>query len=567
MFRGHAPSSSLASWTTALTFVAAAFCSGTASADSLLVVNAHIYTGTPGHLFAEAMAVKDGRISAVGSTADIEKQRQSDSRVLDLGGKTVIPGFIDSHVHSMFGSMALYGLNLYSPERTVSPVTQPDEFVAAFKSYAAAHAKDKIIFGRVAFNPQQAPSRALLDKAVPDRPLVIHNTSEHSLWVNSKALELAGITNKPVPNADEDKGIFRNPDGSPTGVIREIGMEVMERAVLKTLTTEEKLSLLRAGMSYLNSFGITTVINATGDLDQIELFGALRDRNELTVRTRNSFGAVAYPHHLTPQFLKDLETAKTKYHDDWVAANLVKFFADGASGPWPPIYTAQQFKDLIFDLDSRGYQIMTHALQADSAKMVLDGYEALEAAHGKRDRRLRMEHADRINKEDLPRFAKLSVSASMQPMFCCGPEGDGTMTRDQWNSIVSSGANIMFSSDWPCTWPPNPLQGIQQAVTREVWSRGEAGNPAPRVDLGGTSTPAERLSVEVAVNAYTRNGAYAAFMDQKLGTLEPGKLADFAVLSQDIFSTAPQAIATTRVVETVVGGRTVYSAANAPYTH
>jgi predicted amidohydrolase YtcJ len=518
------------------------------SAGALAVVNGHIYTGDPKQPFVEAMAVRDGKIAAVGSTADIQKNKPANARVLDLGGKTALPGFIDSHTHTMWGSMALYGINLSTPERTISPATQPQEFVAAIKAYAAQHPKDKIIFGRASFSPVAATSKDLLDQAVPDRPLVVHNTSEHSLWVNSKALAMAGITNKPVANAEEDKGIFRNPDGSPSGVIRELSMEVIERAVLPMLTQEEKLNLLKAGQHFLNSFGITTTINATGDLAEIELYGTLRDRNQLTVRTRTAFGAVAYPHKLTTQFLKDLEAARTKYHDDMVSANLVKFFADGASGPWPPIYTPQQFKDLIFEIDSRGYQIMTHALRSDSATMVLDGYEALEAAHGKKDRRLRMEHAGSVTPQDVPRFGKLSVAASMQPMFCCGPEGAATVPY-QAKSVIDSGATVIFSSDWPCSWPPSPLQGMQQAMTRKV-TRGTE---------GGFNTPSERLSLAQALDAYTKNSAYEAFMDTKIGTLEVGKYADFVVISADIFSVRPEAIAATRVLDTVLGGQTVYS--------
>jgi len=542
---------------TAMVFTASS--SPSAWADSLLAINGHIYTGNPKQPFVEAIAVKDGRIVAVGTTAEIQKQKQSDSRILELGGRTVVPGFIDSHVHSLFGSMALYGLNLHTLERTISPIAQPEQFVAAWRAYAAEHPKDKVLFGRLAFNPQQPPPRALLDRAVSDRPVIIHNTSEHSLWVNTKALELAKIGNKPVPNAEEERGIFRNPDGSPTGVIREISMEIVERAVLPQLTQDEKLSLLKAGTQYLNSFGITTVVNATGDLAEIELYGALRDRKELTVRTRTAFGAVAYPHQLTPQFLKDLDTARTKYNDDWVSANVVKFFADGASGPWPPVYTLDKFKELIIDLDKRGYQIMTHALQPDSAKMVLAGFEALEKANGKRDRRLRLEHGGRIENVDLPKVTQLGVSVSTQPAFCCTPNEENGLVNNPWATLSKQGANVLFSSDWPCSWPPSPVMGIQQAIMRENFSRGDPLNPGPRARTGGSSVPSESLDVTAAVNAYTKNGAYAAFMDQKLGTLEVGKYADFAVLSQDIFVVPASVIGQTLVDETVVNGKTVYT--------
>ncbi len=161
------------------------------------------------------------------------------------------------------------------------------------------------------------------------------------MWINSKALELAGITARPAENAIEDAGIVRDPDGSPTGVIRELSMEIVQRAVLAALSTEEKLAMLRKGIRALNQLGITTAVNATGDLSQIELYATLRDRGELTIRTRNSFGTLAMPQRLTPQFLSDLELARKRYDDDWVSANLVKLFTDGASGPWPPIYKSR----------------------------------------------------------------------------------------------------------------------------------------------------------------------------------------------------------------------------------
>jgi predicted amidohydrolase YtcJ len=318
------------------------------------------------------------------------------------------------------------------------------------------------------------------------------------------------------------------------------------------------------------------VVNATGSLSETELFAALRDRGELTVRTRNSFGAVAVKHHLTPQFLADLETARSRYHDDWVSANLVKFFADGGSGMIPPlVYDPADYKKLVLELDKRGYQVMTHALRGDSVHMVLDTYEEVAKANGPRDRRFRMEHAEIFPPEDLPRFAKLGVVVSTQPSFCCNDIGtnfdpqDKTPT-DRWRSLEQSGATLAFSSDWPCTWPPDPFVGMLQVVRRTVWHAAATSSMVGGIFDGGGQggavpslsayVPEESITVEQAVKAYTFGSAYARFSENRLGTLEDGKEADLAVLSQDIFSAATGDLAKTRVVMTMVGGKVVFAA-------
>ena len=334
--------------------------------------------------------------------------------------------------------------------------------------------------------------------------------------------------------------------------------------------------MVKAATHYLNSFGITSVVNATGDLAEIRLYATLRDRGTLTVRTRTAFGSVAVQHHLTPEFLANLEEARRLYHDDWVAANLVKFFADGSTGLIPPlVYTPQHYSELVMELDQRGYQLMTHALRADSVHMVLDTYERLEQAHGPRDRRLRIEHADLIDAADLPRFAALGVVADMQPTFCCGDDGTNLdpaneVASDRWQSLRRSRATVAFSSDWPCTWPPDPFVSIQQATTRQIWRSADtaniAGEPldgaaqAGALPTGAVYLPAEQMTVEEALRAYTRGSAYAAFAEDKLGTLEVGKFADLAVLSQNIFAVSHQSIGKTHVTMTLVGGNIVYTA-------
>jgi predicted amidohydrolase YtcJ len=546
-------------------------------AGDTLLIHGHVYTGNPKAPWAQALAITGTRIEAVGSDQEILRRQQAKSDVIDLHGQTVIPGISDSHTHMWFGAMELHGFNLSTPESSITP-DNPDAIVAKIKAFAADHPNDKVLIGRADFGtvPPAVPTHELLDRAVSDRPVIIHNTSEHALWVNAKALAFAGITDQPVADRAEERNVIRDASGHPSGLLLEAAMELVERAVFAALSREEKLALLRDASHYLNTFGITSVVNATGSLPEIELYAALRDRGELTVRTRNSFGAVAVNHHLAPQFLADLEKARSQYHDDWVSANLVKFFTDGGSGMIPPLtYEPAEYKKLVMELDKRGYQIMTHALRGDSAHMVLDTYEEVEKANGPRDRRLRMEHAEIFPTEDLPRFAKLSVVVSTQPSFCCSDIGsnfdpqDKTPT-DRWRSLEQSGATLAFGSDWPCTWPPDPFVGMQQVIRRTVWHSAAASAMVGGVFDGGgqggavptlsSYVPEESITVEQAVNAYTLGSAYARFSENQLGTLVPGKEADLAVLSQDIFSAPAGGIAKIHVVMTMVGGKVVFTA-------
>lgn len=548
-----------------LVLTAAAAASSLVASDTLLI-HGHIYTENDKMPWAQAVAITGERIDAIGTDADIMKHKDAKTNVIDLGGRTAIPGISDAHTHTWFGALALHGFNLATPELHISP-DEGDALVAKIKAYAASHPKDKVLFGRVQFstNPGTPATRQLLDRAVSDRPIVIHNTSEHSLWVNSKALELAGVTKKPVADPLEEKFVVRDSNGEPTGVLVDPAMQLMVRA-LPAMPMDEKLALLQNAEHYLNSFGITSVNNATGNLAEIEAYGALRDRGQLTIRTRTAFAEVSVNQHLTPQFLADLDTARTTYHDDWVEGNLVKFFADGAgsttalldppaNGPHAkPWYKPEDYQKLITELDKRGYHIMTHAIGDAATRMVLDAYEKLEQTNGMKDRRLRMEHVGNITPQDLPRFAKLHVIADLQPAFCCGPENPARKSN-QWQSLEKSGATLIFSSDWPCSWPPDPFAGIQQVLTRVARPFGSFEiKPGPPQ----YNAPEERLTVEQAVTAYTKSSAYARFAEDKFGTLEAGKYADLVVLTQDIFSVPADTIGKTRAWMTMAGGKVVY---------
>src|ERR1700733_9059327 len=511
------------------------------SSDTVLV-NGHIYTANTQNRWVEALAITGDKIDAVGSNAEIAHHRAANTKVVDLQGKTVIPGITDGHVHLWFGALALHGFNLSTPESNITSKA-PDLLLGKIKDYAARHPKDQVIFGRGQFitdfsasgNTFKKPivTHQLLDRAVPDRPLVIHDVSEHALWVNQKMLDLAHISDPPFPDRSIEENILRDSNGHRTGVVMEGAMEMVEQA-LPDPPLETRFEWLGQALHYLNSFGITSATMATGSLADVELYGKMRDRGLLTLRTRTAFGAVAVNHPLTPQFLADLDKARTTYHDSWVSANLVKFFSDGLTDP--PVYTQEELNKLYVELDKRGYQLMTHSTGVDSARMVLDAYQNAEKINGPRDRRFRMEHADYLNPEDVARFRQLSVIARMQPGFCCNAGGLGKVKIATWNSLIQAGAKVTFSSDWPCTWPPDPMAAIEETMTREVLREVTPRGPVGKIQY---DQPRERLSVEQSALAYTRDAAYANFADKTSGTLEPGKFADLAVLSRDIFSAKP----------------------------
>jgi len=546
-----------------------------ALASETLLLHGHIYTGNPRAPWAAALSVSGSRIDGVGTDEEIVKRGGPKSRVVDLHGRTVIPGIVDSHSHVLWGAFALRGFNLSTPEWTITP-DQDERLVEAIRAYAAAHRTEPIVFGRADFStvPPTTPGHEQLDRALADRPIVILNTSGHAYWLNAAAISAAGVTNRPVADPDEERGVIRDASGNPSGMFFEAAMEIVYRGILARVAEEEQLAMLRVAVHHLNTYGITSVVNATGNLREIGLFARLKERGQLTVRTRTAFGAVAVRQRLTPEFLSALEEARRRYHDAWVSANLVKLFADGSTGLVPPlVYEPHEFADLVVELDKRGYQIMTHTQRIDALHMILDAYQRALETNPPRDRRMRIEHVFLAENADIARFGELGVIAAMQPTFCCSENGSFNylpqpVPTDQWRSLKSAGATLAFGSDWPCTWPPDPFVGMQEAVTRQVWRApglvGVAGEPfdgsaqAGAVATGDSYLPQERLSIQEAVDAYTQGAAYAAFLDDQVGTLERGKEADLAVLSQNILAVPALEISKTRVLMTMVGGRVVY---------
>lgn len=558
-----------------LLLVVAGMCSGSPAKGGLhadlLLLNGRIYTANPAQPWARAIAIRGERILAVGEEQVIRSFQGPQTAVIDLGGRMAMPGIIDSHLHFLDGSLAMNQLNL-DDAYTVAEIQR------RVREFAAAHPERPWLLGRGwlydAFKPSGLPIKGLLDAIVPDRPVVIECYDGHSVWVNSKALALAGI-NKDTPDLTRDGvvvgTIVRDPTtGEATGVLKEEAVELVRR-VIPQPSREEKLRAIRAGLQEANRHGLTSVVNASGSLEEMELYSELRGKGKLTVRMTT---ALMMEPKLTEKTLAMYEEGRRRFNDEWVRGGVIKAFMDGVveshtaamlepysddphlSGSMN--YTPQQFRDIVVELDRRHFQVMTHAIGDRAVRTVLDAYQAAEQINGPRDRRLRIEHIEIINPQDIPRFGRLGVVASMQP-FHCYPEPNlfNIWARNigpkrlpysfAWHDLAAAGAKLAFGSDWPVV-SLDPFIGIQNAVTRQDWD----GRPHE----GFVS--AQKVTLDQTLAAYTRDGAYAEFEENQKGTLEPGKLADVIVLSQDLFAVKPLEIRKTSVVLTIVGGRIVY---------
>lgn len=537
----------------------------------LLLLHGRVYTANPHQPWVQAIAIGGGKILAVGSDADLDHYR-STARIIDLAGRMAMPGIIDSHLHFLEGSLALdqFALDdLY----TVAGIRQ------RIKEFAASHPHEPWLLGRGwvydAFKPSGLPDKKILDEIVPDRPVVVDCYDGHSIWVNSKALALAHITRE-TPDVKQGATvvgiIVRDPaTGEPTGVLKEQAGHLI-RDLIPPPTREKKLQALLAGLKEANLHGVTSVVNASGSLEEMELYAGLRTQGRLTVRMKT---ALMMKPQLSAATLAEFEQGRRRFHDDWLSAGLIKAFMDGVVEshtaamlqPYADAphlsgalnYTPEQFRANVVELDRRYFQVMTHAIGDRAVRTTLDAYQAAGEENGGRDRRFRVEHIETINPADIARFGSLHVIASMQP-YHCYPEPNliNVWARNigparlpysfVWHDLAAAGATLAFGSDWPVV-SLDPFIGIQNAVLRQD----DNGNPP------GGWIGKQRVTLDQTLAAYTRDAAYAEFEETTRGSLEPGKLADVIVLSQDLFKIAPLAIHRTRVQMTIVAGRVVYS--------
>jgi predicted amidohydrolase YtcJ len=546
-----------------------------APADTILV-HGRIYTVDSKHPWAEAIAIRGERIVAVGTDREILRYRGATTKVIDARGRLVLPAFTDSHVHFMDGSTSLQHVAL-DDAKTIAEIQQ------RVKAYAAAHPKDPWILGRgwtyPVFAPSGLPNKRYLDEIVPDRPVYLEGFDGHTWWANSKALAAAHI-NKETPDPAGGT-IVRDPaTGEPTGAIKEDAADAVVRRAIPEPSRPEKLQALRVGIKLANQLGLAWVhvlggVNAgRDDLQNVDLLEELRRNGELTLRFYLAYRLD--PPEMTARQLQAIIQDQQRYHDDWIAAGSAKIFLDGVIEthtaamlePYSddPRLTGQllwdpdKYKDLVAQLDRQGIQVFTHAIGDRAIRLALDAYEAAAEKNGTHDLRHRVEHIEDPAAADIPRFGKLGVIASMQPLHAY-PDDDTLKSwapnlgpeRAQrgwpWHSIQAAGGVLAFGSDWPIV-TLSPWPGLQNAVTRQTTD----GEP------NGGWIPSERISLADAIKGYTLNAAFAGHREKTEGSIEPGKLADLIVVSQDLFKTDPLKIAETKVLLTMVGGRAVYRA-------
>ncbi len=540
----------------------------------VILIHARIYTLNAHQPWVEALAIRDGKILAVGTDDEISHYRGTSTKAIDAKGRLVLPGFTDCHVHFMDGSFSLEQVNVETAKNI-------DQVQQQIKAYAKAHPNDAWVLGRgwsyPIFPPAGMPDKKQLDVVVPDRPAYIEGYDAHTWWANTKALEAAHITKD---TTDPPGGtIVRDPaTGEPTGAIKEDAADAMVRRAIPVPSREQKLQALRAGLRHANELGITRVhvmggVNVgAGDVTDAELLDELRRNNELTVRFY--LGYRFDPPEVTAHQLDEIEQARQRYHDDWIAAGGVKFFLDGviethtaamlepySNAPslsggllWDP----DKYKAFVAELDRRGIQIFTHAIGDRAIRLALDAYGAAAPKNGTKDARHRVEHIEDPSAADIPRFGQLGVIASMQPLHAypdddtlkswlpaVGPER--AMRAWPWRSIQAAGGVLAFGSDWPVV-TLSPWPGLQNAVTRQTTD----GEPQ------GGWIPSERISLADAIKGYTLNAAFAGHREKTEGSLEPGKLADLIIVSQNVFEIDPHRLVHTKVALTMVGGRVVY---------
>jgi len=537
-------------------------------AADTIVLHGRIYTLNAKQPWAEALAIRGERIVAVGSDAEISKFGSNGAKIIDAKGRLVLPGFADCHIHFIDGAFSLGRVNLEGAK-------DPADIQQRLREYAAKHPGDSWILGRgwnYAMFPSSLPDKKYLDQVFPDRPAFLEGYDGHTYWANSKALQLAAI-NKGTPNPPNGI-IVRDPQtGEATGALKEAAQSLVA-AVIPKPTRGEKLAALRSGIRWANENGLTRVHSAGQDFEQFDLYDELLRHDELTLRFY-----IAYfqnPPELRAQDIAAIEEARKKYSGDWLSAGAVKFMMDGVIeshtaamlGPYSddsslqgkPFWDPAKYQAAVGELDRRGLQILTHAIGDAGVRSVLDAYQHMETVNHTSGRRPRIEHIETISIEDIPRFGQLGVIASMQPLHAypdqntltvwarnAGP--DRASRAWAWNSIAQDGGRLAFGSDWPVV-TLNPFEGIETAVTRQT------ADGLPKEGF----VPSQRISVAEAIRGYTLGAAYAGFREKDEGSIEPGKLADMIILSQNLFEVEPSSINKTKVLTTIAGGRVVFEA-------
>jgi predicted amidohydrolase YtcJ len=544
----------------------------------LILLHGKIWTGEPyagpgerpvPAAFAQAVAMANGRILAVGSSDQIRSYVGPNTRVIDLKGRLAVPGFIDSHVHFMAGSFQLLEVNLKDTRDEADFTRRLGEKA---KTLPAGRWIEGGNWDEEAWPDAKLPTRWMIDSVTPHNPVFIYRYDGHAALANSLALKLAGVTKD---TSDPAGGVVvRDPKtGEPTGVFKDAAQRLVEQAV--PLPSEAEFEeALKAGLAEARRVGVTSVqdISVGSDSPNGSFTGEIRWLH----RAEREGWLTCRFYAITPiaewQKLRDAGIS----HDmgsDFVKMGAVKGFADGSLGsrtawmyepytddpgnrglPMPLMHSPSRRKVTAEGCDKAGIQLAVHAIGDRAIAEVLEAF-GQAGGHDARSHRFRIEHAQHVRAQDFARFGRLGVIASMQPYHAID---DGrwaekrigherARTSYAWRAMLEAGAPLAFGTDWPVA-PLNPLLGVYAAVTRATL---DGKHPAGWF-------PEQRLTLEEALRAYTQGSAYAAFEEKQKGTIAPGKLADLVVLSDDLFSVPPEKIKDARAVLTVVGGNVVY---------
>jgi predicted amidohydrolase YtcJ len=530
----------------------------------IIISNAHVFTSDDTNPSAEAVVIQGKQIVFTGSNQEATAWRSSSTRWVDGQGKTLLPGFIDCHYHLLMGSLAIDDLHADS-------AACYEEFEILLRTYAAGH-PDKTWLTGFGLHYNLGPgntqfNRHLIDAIIADRPVYIISYDFHTAWVNTLALQQAGIFFGADCGGNSE--IVFDGRGEATGELREAkAMEKIERLLPKPNAAEKRHSLMQ-GLKLASSLGITSVHNMDGDVEQAALYADCENSGDLTVR-------VYIPYSVRPdtpfEFLRD-EAAlmKSTYRSGMVRSGCVKLFMDGVIESYTgllvkdyadrpgsrgmPNYEAEHFTRMIVEADRLGLQISVHSVGDGGVRGVLDAYETARRINGPRDHRHRIEHIELIHPQDVNRFARMGVVASMQPLHAM-PNADGSDVWQlrvgegrwqhsfAWTTLRDAGAHLVFGSDWPVA-DPNPLAGIHHTLNRTPWKDG---------------LPHQRQLLKDTLKSYTCDAAYVEFQEDQKGRIKPGYLADLVLLSEDIFQVPPDEVKNIRPLLTIMDGKIVYEA-------
>lgn len=530
----------------------------TAVAQKIAYLNGKVYTVNAKQPLAQAVLCQNGRILMVGSTAEIRKHVEADTKIIDLKGKLMLPGFIDNHTHFADGGSYLLGVDLRGAKSTA-------EFKAILKKYVADHKGEWIKSGNwdhEAWEVKELPTKEMLDDFSPDTPIFVDRFDGHMALANSYALKLAGITkNTPVPPGGD---IVKDPrTGEPTGVLKDAAMSLIYN-IIPAPTPEQKRRYVERALQEARENGITSVQDITFQPDLVA-YQALEKDNKLTCRFYTRLPINDY---------KNLVNAgiQAGFGSDKIKLGSLKAYADGSLGS----STALMFKpyqqnpntkglpsDIIIngnlrkwalDADKNHLQLSVHAIGDSANYLTLKIFEECVKANPAWDRRFRIEHAQHVRFEDLPLFKQMGAIASVQPYHCIDDGvwaakriGDRIAYTHPYASFIKAGIKLCMGSDWSVA-PLNAIYGIYGAVTRRTV---DGSHPFGWV-------PEQKIPVEEAIKGYTINNAYAAFEENEKGSIEVGKLADMVVLDQDILTIDPIKIFNVKVWMTIFDGKVIY---------